>query len=196
MTVERFINRVASSDVTGHYRVEVARRMLGRMTPVDFNELCQEIVRLRERVERSVERDCGIGKAEAEPRYVDRYVYVGDVRFLAKERQKELAEGIVELVCDRCNVPREAYSTAGKKQDVVFVKKMVIYMLHKYGFGTHGDIGRLLGLDDHKTVCHHISTMPSAWDSYRKYRVLRQEVETAVHEYMRNVNSVSYEQGV
>ncbi|MCH4147746.1 MAG: chromosomal replication initiator protein DnaA [Prevotella sp.] len=66
-------------------------------------------------------------------------------------------DDILEKVCDHFNVTQAAVNSKSRKQDVVEVRQLAMYLAQKYTKMPASRIGKLVGNRDHSTVIHSCS---------------------------------------
>ena len=101
-------------------------------------------------------------------------------RIVNLERKELTAEGILTAVCRHSGVSRRDLCAKSRKQTVVSVRQLAMYLCHKYTGQSYAQIGRIIGGRDHSTVLHGCNQVARRLQTDRDFRRSIEELEAAL----------------
>ena len=100
------------------------------------------------------------------PNYVDK-----------REEEKITTDDVKQMVCKYFNINDELLCSASRKQEIVYVRQIAIYMANKYTEDSHVQIGKSIGGRNHSTVIHSIKQVNNLIDTEPKTRTDLEAIE-------------------
>ena len=101
-------------------------------------------------------------------------------RIVNLERKELTAEGILTAVSRHSGVSRRDLCAKSRKQGVVAVRQLAMYLCHKYTGQSYAQIGRIIGGRDHSTVLHGCNQVSRRLQTDRDFRRSIEELEAAL----------------
>ena len=101
-------------------------------------------------------------------------------RIVNLERKELTAEGILTAVSRHSGVSRRDLCAKSRKQGVVAVRELAMYLCHKYRGQSYAQIGRIIGGRDHSTVLHGCNQVSRRLQTDRDFRRSIEELEAAL----------------
>jgi len=89
-------------------------------------------------------------------------------RFITVNDAPITTDTIIEKVCDFFNVTSESVYSKSRKQPIVYIRQMAIYLSNKYTDKSTTEIGRLFGGRNHATVIHSINQIKNLIETEEK----------------------------
>ena len=111
----------------------------------------------------SVVYNCDISKQLVDkiiPNYVEK-----------KEEEKITTDDVKQVVCKYFNINDDLLCSASRKQEIVYVRQLAIYMANKFTDDSHVQIGKSIGGRNHSTVIHSIKQVNNLIDTEPKTKV-------------------------
>ena len=91
-------------------------------------------------------------------------------RFVEVDNTPLTIEGIKAKVCEHFNVTEEALCSRSRKQPIVYIRQLAIFLSSKYTEKSTIQIGRCIGGRNHATVIHSINHIQNLMDVDEKTR--------------------------
>lgn len=91
--------------------------------------------------------------------------------YVEKKEERITTDDVKKLVCSYFNINDELLCSSTRKQEVVYVRQIAIYLANKYTEDSHVQIGRLIGGRNHSTVIHSIKQVNNMLDTEPKTRI-------------------------
>ncbi len=104
----------------------------------------------------SVVYDCDISK-----QLVDKIM----PNYVEKKEEKITTEEVKQAVCKYFNVNDEVLCSTSRKQEIVYIRQIAIYLANKFTDDSHVQIGKNIGGRNHSTVIHSIKQVNNLLDT-------------------------------
>ncbi len=97
--------------------------------------------------------------------------------YVEKNEEKRTTDDVKQLVCKYFNINDDVLCSASRKQEIVYVRQIAIYLANKYTEDSHVQIGRSIGGRNHSTVIHSIKQVNNMIDTEPKTRADIEAIE-------------------
>ncbi len=93
------------------------------------------------------------------------------------EHKQFTVKKILETVCNYFNLNESLVHTKSRKQEIVQMRQIAMYLSKKYTDSSLAHIGKVIGNKDHATVLHSINTVKDQLDINKAFRSTMEAIE-------------------
>jgi len=101
--------------------------------------------------------------------------------YVEKKEDKITTEDVKKVVCKYFNINDDVLCSASRKQEIVYVRQIAIYLANKYTDDSHVQIGRAIGGRNHSTVIHSIKQVHNLIDTEPQTKTDIEQIEKQIN---------------
>lgn len=101
--------------------------------------------------------------------------------YVEKNDDKFTTEDIKKAVCDYFKVNEDVLCSSSRKQEIVYMRQLAIYLANRHTDDSHVQIGKAIGGRNHSTVIHSIKQMNNLIDTEPKTKQDIEAIEKSMH---------------
>ena len=94
---------------------------------------------------------------------------------------KYTTEDIKKVVCDYFKINEDVLCSSSRKQEIVYMRQLTIYLANRHTDDSHVQIGKSIGGRNHSTVIHSIKQVNNLIDTEPKTKHDIEAIEKSMH---------------